>query len=284
MKPSPNERPALPLRHFLPLKIAGVLLAFTLSSFAKDSTLSAIVLFTTPVGPGYVQLTGVALNGKTELRTCEGVPTFDKHSYDLLPRVQLSAASVLERAADGVLMLSTDGTKPFCVLPNGLKFESNSQLTPAQAADQIVLSGIVAQASMQPAEVPPVKPGVKFVFVAAPDTEFAEYLLAQRVQSIHSWQDYLKRYPASAHTAQVRQALAAILTQDAESALAEYSRSVVSNSPQLALLKLAQNYSAQIEALSSSRDVTDKLRQAIHMQLDLLLEKTGDSCTHTPRH
>jgi hypothetical protein len=273
MKPSPNERSAPLLRHFLPLKIAGALLAFTLSGFAKDSTLSAIVLFNTPGGPGYVQLTGVALNGKTELRTCEGVPMLDKHSYDLLPRVQLNAASVLERAADGVLMLSTDGTKPFCVLPNGIKFDKTSELTPAQAADQTMLSGIVAQASMQPAEVPPVKPGVKFVFAAAPDTEFAEYLLAQRAQSIHSWQDYLKHYPASAHTAQARQALGAILSQDAESALAEYSRSVSSNSPQLALLKLAQNYSAQMEALGGSRDATDKLRQAVHTQLDLLLEK-----------
>jgi hypothetical protein len=273
MKPSPNERSAMPLRHLLPLKIAGVLLAFAISGFAKDSTLSAIVLFNTSGGLGYVQLTGIALNGKTELRTCEGVPTFDKHSYDLMPRVQLNAASVLERTADGVLMLSADGAKPFCVLPNGVKFDKNSDLTPAQAADQTVLSGMVAQSSMQPAEVPPIKPGVKFVFVAAPDTEFAEYLLAQRAQSVHFWQDYIKRYPASAHTAQAKQSLAAILNQDAESALAEYDRSVSSNAPQLSLLKLAENYSAQVETLSGSRDATDKLRQAIHAQLDLLLEK-----------
>jgi hypothetical protein len=273
MKPSPNECPAMPLRQLLPLKIAAVLLAFTLCSFAKDSTLSAIVLFNTPSGPGYVQLTGVALNGKTELRTCEGVSTFDKHSYDVLPRVQLSAGSILERTADGTLVLSADGAKPLCVLPNGIKFDKSLEFTPAQAADQTALSGLVAQSSMQPAEVPPVKPGIKFVFVAAPDTEFAEYLLAQRAQSLHSWQDYLKRYPASAHTAQAKQSLTTILNQSADSALAEYGRSVSANSPQLALLSVARNYSAQMESLGNNRDAIDKLRQTIHAQLDLLLEK-----------
>jgi hypothetical protein len=275
MKPSPTEHSARLSYHFQPLKIACVLLAFALSSFAfvKDTSLSAIVLFSAPNGPGYVQLTGATLNGKTELRVCEGTATIDKRSYDLLPRVQLRADSVLERAADGTLMLSVDGSKAFCVLPNGIKFDKNAELTPAQAADQTMLAGLVAQSSMQPAEVPPVQPGLQMVFVTAPDTEFAEYLRAQRAQSIAIWHEYLKRYPSSPHTVQARQALGAMLSQVADSYMNEYVRSASSNTPQLSLLKLAQTYAAQMEALGGSRAATDKVMQAVHAQLDLLIEK-----------
>jgi hypothetical protein len=275
MKPSPTEHSARLLCHFQPLKLVCLLLAFALNSFAfvKDTPLSAIVLFSAPNGPGYVQLTGATLNGKTELRVCEGTATIDKHSYDLLARVQLRAESVLERAADGTLMLSVDGSKAFCVLPNGIKFDKNAELTPAQAADQTVLAGLVAQSSMQPAEVPPVQPGLQMVFIAAPDTEFAEFLRAQRAQSIAMWHDYLKRYPSSPHTVEARQALATMLIQVADSSITEYVRSASSNTPQLSLLKLAQTYAAQMEALGGSRAATDKVLQAVHAQLDLLIEK-----------
>ncbi|MBZ5504464.1 MAG: hypothetical protein LAO78_03155 [Acidobacteriia bacterium] len=273
MKPSPVQSLSPISRYFLPLKIACVLLAFALSSFAKDAPLSAIVLFDSRTGPGYVQATGVTLNGKTELRSCDGVPKFDKRSYDVLPRVQLKVSSILERDADGVLMLTMEGAKPFCVLPNGVKFDKIPELTPAQAADQTVFSGLIAQSSMQPAELPPVKPGVQFVFVAAPDTEFAEYLRAQRAQSVALWQEYLKRYPVSAHSVQAKQALAAMLVRSAESAMAEYSRTAGSDAPQLPLLKQIRNDAAQIEALDGGHAAADKVLQALHAQLDLLLDK-----------
>jgi hypothetical protein len=273
MKPSPVQSSSPISRHFLPLKVACFVLIFTLSSFAKDAPLSAIVLFDSRTGSGYVQATGVTLNGKTELRSCDGVPKFDKRSYDVLPRVQLKPSAILERNADGVLMLSMDSAKPFCVVTNGVKFDKNPELTPAQAADQAVFLGLVAQSSMQPAELPPVKPGVQFVFVAAPDTEFAEYLRAQRAQSAALWQEYLKRYPASAHSVQAKQALAAMLIRSAESAIAEYARSASSDAPQLSLLKQTRNDAAQIEALGGGRAAADKVLQAIHAQLDLLLER-----------
>ena len=156
MKPSPVQSSSPISRHFLPLKIACFVLIFALNSLAKDAPLSAIVLFDSRTGPGYVQATGVTLNGKTELRSCDGVPKFDKHSYDVLLRVQLKPMAILERNADGVLMLSMDSEKPFCVVTNGVKFDKSPELTPAQAADQAVFSGLVAQSSMQPAELPPV--------------------------------------------------------------------------------------------------------------------------------
>src|ERR1044071_6974671 len=121
MKPSPSQRLPLSPRHFSSWKFVCLLLAFALQGFAKDAPLSAIVLFDSPSGPAYVQITSATLNGKTELRTCDGVAKFDKRSYDVMPRVQIKVGSVLQRTSDGVLMLSFDATKPFCIVPNGIK-------------------------------------------------------------------------------------------------------------------------------------------------------------------
>lgn len=273
MKPSPAQRLPRFSRHFCPLKFVCFVLALGLSGSAKDAPLSAIVLFDSSTGPGYAQLTGVTLNGKTELRTCEGVPRFDKRSYDALPRLQLKATAVLERAADGQLMLSLDGARPICVVTNGVKFDKNPELTPAHAADQTVIFGIVAQSSAPSADIPTLKPGVELVFVLAPDTEFAEYLRAERAQSVALWQDYLKRYPASAHSVQARQGLAAMLAQSAESTLAEYLQTAQAEAPRLGLLKQVRSYAQDVDALGGNHAAADKIRQGLHAQLDALLEK-----------
>jgi hypothetical protein len=272
MKPSPVQRLPRYLRHFCSLQFV-CLITLALSGFAKDAPLSAIVLFNAPDGPAYAQVTGVTLNGKTELHVCDGVSTLDKHSYDAMPRVQMKLASVLERTADGTLMLTADSARPICVLPNGIKFDKTPELTPPQAADQAVIFGLVTQSSAQLADIPALKPGTQMIFVAAPDTELAEYLRAQRAQSAALWQGYLKRYPASAHSVQARQALAAMLVQSAESTIAEYAKAAQADTPRLGLLKQARRYSQEIDTLSGNHTAGDKLRQAIHGQLDLLLEK-----------
>src|SRR5689334_17930856 len=92
------------------------------TSFAKDPPLAAIVLFDAPAGPGYVQLTGVTLNMKTELRVCDGTGRIDKRSYDLLGHVQIKSGSALERGTDGVMVLIAEGAKPICVVPGSLRF------------------------------------------------------------------------------------------------------------------------------------------------------------------
>lgn len=273
MKPSPSQRLPQPSRQFYSWKFVCLLLALVLNGSAKDAPLSAIVLFDAASGPAYMQITGATLNGKTELRTCDGVAKFDKRSYDVMPRVQLKVGAVLERTADGLLMLSMDGTKPFCILPNGIKFDKNPELTPAQAIDQATILGLVAQSSAQTADIPALKPGVELFFVAAPDTEFAEFLRAQRAQSVALWQNYLTRYPASAHAAQAKQGLAAMLAQSVESALAEYARNPNSATPQLALLKQSRAYATDVETLSGNHAIAGKILQALHAQLDLLLEK-----------
>ncbi|HEV7674512.1 MAG TPA: hypothetical protein VGQ12_08275, partial [Candidatus Angelobacter sp.] len=273
MKPSPHQSMPRYSRHFGRLQFVCLLLALTVSSHAKDAPLSAIVLFNAPNGPAYLQVTGVTLNGKTELRVCDGVATFDKRSYDVLPRLQIRLASVLERTADGTLILSLEGAKPFCVLPSGVKFDKTPQVTPAQAADQTVIFGTIAQSSAQPADIPALKIGTQIFFVATPETELAEYLRAQNAQSAVLWQDYLKRYPASAHSTQARQALAAMLLDAAQSKITEYSHTVPGEGPRLGLLKQARAYASQAEALNGNHAAADKVRQDIHAPLDLLLEK-----------
>src|SRR5471032_2965622 len=86
MKPSPVQPRPRYSRHFSSLQFACLLMALVVSGFAKDAPLSAIVLFNTPSGPAYAQVTSVTLNGKAELRVCDGVTTLDKHSYDAMPR------------------------------------------------------------------------------------------------------------------------------------------------------------------------------------------------------
>jgi hypothetical protein len=68
--------------------------------------LTAVVLFDGPQGAAYVQITEAALNGKIEVRNCDGVSRLDKNTYNGLPRASLAGASSLQRGADGVLTLT----------------------------------------------------------------------------------------------------------------------------------------------------------------------------------
>src|SRR5215813_10499853 len=93
-------------RIFASLLVLSVAVLLAVSAAAKENPATAIVLFDGPAGPAYVQVTGVTLNGKSELRDCEGVPRINKTVYDNLARPQLGSGSALERGADGVLMLT----------------------------------------------------------------------------------------------------------------------------------------------------------------------------------
>ena len=92
-----QPRPPLNLARFV-LCLAAVAL---LSSFAtaKETPVTAIVLFDGPSGPAYVQITGLLLNGKSELRVCDGVPSMNKTAYETMLRVQLAAGTSLERTS-----------------------------------------------------------------------------------------------------------------------------------------------------------------------------------------
>src|SRR6185312_4461734 len=77
----------------------------------------AVELYDSATGPAYAQIVGVTLNGKTELRVCDGMTKFDKHGYDSMSKVQLAGASALSRGSDGGLTLTVNA-KSVCVVPS----------------------------------------------------------------------------------------------------------------------------------------------------------------------
>src|SRR6201982_3116445 len=173
---------------------------------SKDVAITAIELYDGPNGAAFVQLTGLLINAKAEVRSCTGVTQTNKSNYAKLPKVALTpSVTSLERDAKGTMIL-TRGSGSECVVPTNLKFEKDESLTPAQLADRAALSGQVLSSSEKGVTaLPPFKPTVKIVFVQAPDTELAEYLRANRAHSIAQWQDYLARYPTAAHTDAAKQ-------------------------------------------------------------------------------
>jgi hypothetical protein len=64
-----------------------------------------------------------------------------------------------------------------------------------------------------------------------------------------------------------------MLVQSAESTMAEYAKAAQADTPRLGLLKQARRYSQEIDTFNGNHTAGDKLRQEIHGQLDLLLEK-----------
>jgi hypothetical protein len=207
-------------------------------AYAKDASLTAVVLFDGPQGAAYVQITEVALNGKIEVRTCEGVSRLDKNTYNGLPRASLAGASSLQRGADGTLTLTANG-KTVCVVPSNLKFERSVELTPAAAAEQATIHGTPVVSSSRDAAIPAFKPGVQLVFIAAPDVELADFLRAQRANTVKDWEDFSTRYPSSARRASAQDAIAGFHEQAAEAAFAQYRSSSSAKTPEIVMLRQA---------------------------------------------
>ena len=241
---------------------------------SKDVPITAIELYDGPNGAAFVQLTGLLVNGKAEVRGCNGATQINKSNYGKLPKIVLTpTVTSLERDAKGIMIL-TRGTESECVVPTNLKFEKDESLTPAQLADRAALSGQVLSSSVQGVtSVPPFKPTVKLVFVSAPDTELAEYLRASRANSVAQWQDYLLRYPKAAHTDKAKQSLAALLLKDGADSLAAYRSSASSSSPAYAQLRTAFLRSDEVHEILPTSEDAAKLREAVHGELALIADK-----------
>ena len=224
-----------------------LLLGTSITTYAKDASLTAVVLFDGPQGAAYVQITEAALNGKIEVRSCDGVSRLDKNTYNALPRASLAGANSLQRGADGALALTANG-KSVCVVPSNLKFERSGGFTPAEAAEQAVIRGTPVSASPRDAVLPAFKPGVQLVFVAAPDVELADFLRAQRANTVRDWEDFLARYPSSTRRASAQDAIAGFHQQAAEAAFAQYQNSSGAKAPEIAMLR--QSY---LEAQTASQ-------------------------------
>ena len=235
----------------LTVVLVFLVLGASITSHAKDVSLTAVVLFDGPQGAGYVQITEAELNGKIEVRSCDGISRFDKNTYYGLPHTSLAGASSLQRGADGVLLLTANG-KSTCVVPSNLKFERTVEFTAAEAAEQAVIHGTLVSASPRDAMIPAFKPGVQLVFIAAPDVEFADFLRAQRANTLRDWNDFLVRYPSSTRRASAQNAIAGFHQQTAEAAFAEYQRS--SSAKAANLPKLREAYLEAEAAIQSSPD------------------------------
>jgi hypothetical protein len=261
-------------------KRAGIALLF--GAFAsprvhsKEVPLTAIELFDGPNGAAFVQVTELLINGKAEVRSCTGATQINKSSYGKLAKIALnSSVTSLERDAQGVMTL-TRGSAAECVVPANLKFEKEETFTPAQLADRAVLTGQVANSS--PAgttTVPPFKPTVKIVFVAAPDIELAEFLRANRAHSVTQWQDYLGRYPKASHVGLAKQSLSALLVREGQDGLASYRSSVSSSAPRYSDLKTAYARANQASDLLTPNEEAAKLKEDVHAELVKVADRAG---------
>lgn len=259
-------------------KASFALLFLALASFplySKDAPLTAIELFDGTSGAAFVQITGLLINGKAEVRSCEGTPQINKSNYGKLAKIPLnSAVTSLERDANGTMTV-TRGSASECVVPSNLKFDKDETLTPAQLADRAVLQGQIAGSS--PAgitEVPPLKPTVKIVFVPAPDVELAEYLRANRANSMAKWQDYLSHYPKTAHTDAAKQSLVDLFLKDGQESLAAYVKSANTSSPAYPQLKTAFSRASQAHDLTPSNEAALKLTNNVHSELASIVDRS----------
>ena len=258
--------------------MAAGIIAVTLASaaWAKEPTLTAIELYDGASGAAYVQLTDVLLNGRAELRNCAsaGAGALDKSEYGKLPRLQIAAGGVLERGDDGVMRYSSGEGAPFCVVPEGLKFEHGASFSPAAMADQADLRGrAIGPGTDGAATAQALKKGVKLVFVMAPDAEKADYLLAGRVGSQAGWQAYLEKYPAAAHTDEAKRTLAGMYVDAGSAALSAYAKSANTDKPAYGELKAAKAQVKQAHQLLPNSDGEVKLAEGVRAELGKLTDK-----------
>lgn len=241
---------------------------------SKDAPVTAIELFDGPNGAAFVQLTGLVINGKAEVRSCGGATRINKSNYGKLAKIPLnSAVTSVERDAAGTMTL-TRGTASECVVPSNLKFDKDETLTPAQLADRAVLQAqVVGSSPGGVTGVPAFKPTVKIVFVPAPDTELAEYLRANRANSAAQWQDYLGRYPKAAHTDAAKENLAALFLKEGEDSLAAYRSSASTSSPAYPRLETAFLRAGQVHDLLPASEAARKLGDRVHTELAAIVDQ-----------
>lgn len=250
---------------------ACLVVLFAAPTQSKDVQLTAIELYDGPGGPSYVHITGVLINGKVEVRSCASTTKIDKSVYGKLPRVSLEVGASLEYGKDGVLLLTRDAV-PSCVVPGNLKFEKNSPFTPAELAARAVLQAkILSSGSDADQPAPQLKPGVKIIFVSAPDVELAEFLRADRAATIPLWQDYLGKYPSSSHTAQAKQTLTSLLARDGANNLNAYRKSLSASTRDYAALKNARMQATQALAVLPSFVAAGKLDDETKAELERII-------------
>jgi hypothetical protein len=248
--------------------LLSVVLSLSFVALAKDPPQIGIILYETPNGPAFVQASELLLNGKNEAYVCTEGETHDNNSYKKQPKVKIAGAQSMERDASGVIhMITASGTS--CVVPQNLKLEKRKGVTLRELADLAVLSGKYISKSGNGSDSVPAQfaVGTKIVFVPAADAELAEFLRVSRRPSIALYREYLLQYPAAAHTAEVKQSLAGMITAEGEAALANYKKSA-SSTPDYPTLRIARDKAMDAMRVVPSFVRADKLR----LEVDQLVQ------------
>lgn len=242
---------------------------------AKDTPLTAIELYDGSAGPAYIQLQNVLINAKIELRNCapSGTNPIEKSAYNSLEKLTIAVGGVLERGGDGVLRYSAAGGTPICVVPANVKFEHSASISAAAMVDASTFKGDAIKAGTDGStSALQLKIGVKVVFVAAPNEEQAEFLLAQRIANISGWQNYLAKYPASPHVDEARDTLTDLYVRAGQKALSDYRKSSEGGPPSFPNLKEAKVEEDLAHAIrpdfKSSVELADQIRQILQTLVD----------------
>jgi hypothetical protein len=262
------------IRRLAVVALASVALLPSMAS-AKEPSLTAIELYDGASGPQYVQLTDVLINGKVELRNCDSSQSssIEKSAFGKLSKLTMAAGGVLKRDMDGVLRYGIGNGPANCVVPENMKFEHSESLSPAMMADMSELSGHAVMGGSTLAGAQPLTKGVELVFIAAPDTEFADYLLAQRQGTQAGWQKYLTQYPNANHTDDAKRALATLYIDAGAKALATYGKSTSSSSPAYPELEAAETAKNNAHALLPNSQGEVKLGEGISTCLSDLVDR-----------
>lgn len=248
---------------------------FAPAASAKDVPLMAIELYDGPSGASYVQLSDVLINGKAEMRDCSPYQSaaVDKSTYGKMGKVVLGTGGVLERNAEGVMHYSTGSGQTICVVPSNAKFEHGGAFSLSGLADQALLHGNpIGSGNGNPILAPPIRKGVKLFFVAAPNTELAEFLRAQRASDMEGWQAYLSKYPASQHATEAKRALAAQFVAVGATALQAYDKSVTAAMPTYSELKTAKVKADKARGLAPDLASVTQLDKEIRSRLAAVVD------------
>lgn len=253
------------------LAMAGLCLGWlTPAASAKEPVLTAIELYDGPSGAAYVQLTDVLINGKAEMRDCNPYESagVDKSSYGKMGKVLLVEGGMLDRGPNGVLHYTSPSGQTVCVVPANAKFEHGGTYSLSSLADQAFLHGSpIAGGSGTPLAAPPIRKGVKLVFVPAPNMELAEFLRAQRANDVEGWQAYLAKYTSAAHGTEAKRSLAVLFSDAGEAAIAAYDKSVAAASPLYSQLKTAKAKADQAHTLAPDQATTRKVEGEVRNRL-----------------
>ena len=229
-------------RGLLSAAVVALALCFPFNCWAKDAPVSAVLLFGGPAEPAYIQITGLLINGKTELRVCNGPGSIEKSAYKNLPKVNLSSVHSLKRLSDGSMSAVTDEAALACVVPGNYKFDKVSSMSASELAGKSSITGqVLGSSAAGITSLPPFAPGSELVIGGPTDNNTAEYLRASHAASPALLQMYVNSSPSGPYIVAARKQLTNLLTTDGSLQLDLYRKSAGSSSPNFGALKASRS-------------------------------------------